>query len=121
MIGVAAQMLGVHPQTLRLYERLGFIVPSRTKGKTRIYSQKNLEQVRTIITLTRRHGVNLAGVEIILKLERSLENLKQETQELFEALRQNREKGLVRPHSTGPDSRPRTSRSPAVKIKVERG
>ncbi|HEY4485077.1 MAG TPA: MerR family transcriptional regulator, partial [Nitrospiria bacterium] len=52
MIGVAADLLGLHPQTLRLYERLGFVVPRRTKGKTRMYSQQNIEQVRTVITLT---------------------------------------------------------------------
>jgi DNA-binding transcriptional MerR regulator len=65
-----AKLLAVHPQTLRLYERHGLITPSRTRGNTRLYSQHDVEQIRTILHLTRHLGVNLAGVEIVLHMQR---------------------------------------------------
>ena len=68
MIGVAAQLCGVHPQTLRQYERLGLVVPSRVGAKNRLYSEEDIERVRRIQRLTQGMGVNLAGVEIIIKL-----------------------------------------------------
>jgi MerR family transcriptional regulator, heat shock protein HspR len=79
-----AKMLTIHPQTLRLYERQGFIAPSRTKGHTRLYSQQDIHRIRLILHLTRDLGVNLAGVEIILSMQRKLDELQQE----IEALRQ---------------------------------
>jgi len=71
-ISVVADMLGVHPQTLRLYERKGLIRPSRTVGRTRMYSTEDVEDVRRILRLSRDLGVNLAGVEIILKMRRQM-------------------------------------------------
>ena len=68
MIGVAAQLCGVHPQTLRQYERLGLVIPSRVGAKNRLYSESDIERVRRIQRLTQGMGVNLAGVEIIIKL-----------------------------------------------------
>lgn len=68
MIGVAAQLCGVHPQTLRQYERLGLVIPSRAGAKNRLYSENDIERVRRIQRLTQGMGVNLAGVEIIIKL-----------------------------------------------------
>lgn len=68
MIGVAARLCGVHPQTLRQYERLGLVVPSRAGAKNRLYSESDIDRVRRIQRLTQHMGVNLAGVEIILKL-----------------------------------------------------
>ncbi|MBS1719270.1 MAG: helix-turn-helix transcriptional regulator [Armatimonadetes bacterium] len=68
MIGVAAQLCGIHPQTLRQYERLGLVVPSRAGAKNRLYSENDIRRVRQIQRLTQDMGVNLAGVEIILKL-----------------------------------------------------
>ncbi len=75
VISVAAELVDMHPQTLRLYERKGLIEPSRSAGKTRLYSQRNIEQLREIRRLTQELGVNLAGVEEIIKLRRRLDTL----------------------------------------------
>jgi MerR family transcriptional regulator/heat shock protein HspR len=74
VISVAAQLLGIHPQTLRLYEREGLVEPKRTGGKIRLYSERDIEQVRCIMRLTNDLGVNLAGAEAILNMrERMLQ------------------------------------------------
>lgn len=75
VISVAAELVDMHPQTLRLYERKGLIEPSRSAGKTRLYSQRNIEQLREIRRLTQELGVNLAGVEEIIKLRSRLDDL----------------------------------------------
>ena len=75
VISVAAELVDMHPQTLRLYERKGLIEPSRSAGKTRLYSQRNIEQLREIRRLTQELGVNLAGVEEIIKLRQKLDTL----------------------------------------------
>jgi len=75
VISVAAELVDMHPQTLRLYERKGLIEPSRSAGKTRLYSQRNIEQLREIRRLTQELGVNLAGVEEIIKLRRRLDEI----------------------------------------------
>ena len=72
MISAVAQKYNIHPQTLRLYEREGLLKPSRTEGNTRLYSEEDLEQLETILSLTRDLGVNLAGVEIILNMRRKM-------------------------------------------------
>lgn len=81
-ISVVADMLGVHPQTLRLYERKGLIRPSRTMGRTRMYSTEDVEDVRRILRLSRDLGVNLAGVEIILKMRRQMLAMQGELEDL---------------------------------------
>lgn len=78
MIGVAAELCNVHPQTLRQYERLGLVVPSRVGAKNRLYSDEDIARVRRIQRLTQQMGVNLAGVEIILRLLDDIEDLKLE-------------------------------------------
>ncbi len=88
LIGVVADMLKVHPQTLRLYERKGLIRPSRTVGRTRMYSEEDVDDVRRILRLTRDLGVNLAGVEIILKMRRQMLLMQQELEELASYVRQ---------------------------------
>src|SRR5688572_18619305 len=75
VISVAAELVDMHPQTLRLYERKGLIEPSRSAGKTRLYSQRNIEQLREIRRLTQELGVNLAGVEEIIRLRTRLDQL----------------------------------------------
>lgn len=75
VISVAAELVDMHPQTLRLYERKGLIEPSRSAGKTRLYSQRDIEHLREIRRLTQELGVNLAGVEEIIKLRRKLDSL----------------------------------------------
>jgi MerR family transcriptional regulator/heat shock protein HspR len=82
MISAVSQKYNIHPQTLRLYEREGLLKPSRTEGNTRLYSEEDLEQLETILSLTRDLGVNLAGVEIILDLTRRLEAAQAEIERL---------------------------------------
>ena len=76
LINEVAKLLDIHPQTLRQYEREGFIKPSRTNGKIRLYSQQNIDFIKYILTLTRKEGINLAGVHKVLKLEHEIGNLK---------------------------------------------
>ena len=76
MIGVAAELCRVHPQTLRQYERIGLVVPARVGAKNRLYSETDIERVRQIQRLTQELGVNLAGVEIILRLLDDLEDMR---------------------------------------------
>ncbi|WP_231171932.1 heat shock protein transcriptional repressor HspR, partial [Helicobacter pylori] len=82
LISVVAKILGVHPQTLRQYEKEGLIEPSRTDGKMRLYSQRDMDKIKTILRLTRDMGVNLAGVDIILRLKEKLDELDNLNKEL---------------------------------------
>ena len=77
-ISVVAEMLALHPQTLRLYEKKGLIRPTRTTGRTRLYSAEDVEEIRLILRLGRELGVNLAGIEIILKMRRQMQAMQQE-------------------------------------------
>lgn len=94
MISVVAERYDIHPQTLRLYEREGLLKPSRTEGNTRLYSEEDLEQLETILTLTRELGVNLAGVEIILNMRRKMERMQAEVNEFMEYVKHEMAKGL---------------------------
>lgn len=76
VISVAAELVEMHPQTLRLYERKGLIRPKRSAGKTRLYSERDIERLREIRRLTQELGVNLAGVEEIMRLREELERLR---------------------------------------------
>jgi MerR family transcriptional regulator, heat shock protein HspR len=72
MISVAAELVGMHPQTLRIYESKGLVSPKRTRGNTRLYSDADLEQLKLIQRLTTELGLNLAGVELVIRLEDEL-------------------------------------------------
>src|SRR5947207_10671646 len=85
-ISSIAKMLSVHPQTLRFYERAGFVKPVRRRGETRLYSQQDIAQLRLILHLTRDLGVNLAGVEIILRMQHQLEHGRGEIEHLRQLL-----------------------------------
>lgn len=87
MIGVVAGMLGLHPQTLRMYERKGLIRPSRTVGKTRMYSPEDVEEIARLLRLTRDLGVNLAGVEVILKMRRRMMDMQGQIEDLLNYVR----------------------------------
>lgn len=87
MISVVSKRFDVHPQTLRLYEREGLLKPSRTDGNTRLYSDDDLQRLSRILSLTRDLGVNLAGVEVVLKLQERMEKLEKEFNDLLESLR----------------------------------
>ncbi|MCH7664439.1 MAG: MerR family transcriptional regulator [Acidobacteria bacterium] len=87
MISAVAEQFEIHPQTLRLYEREGLIQPRRSAGNTRLYDEETLERLRTILTLTRELGVNLAGVEVVLNMREQMESMKSEMDEILDALR----------------------------------
>jgi MerR family transcriptional regulator/heat shock protein HspR len=84
MISAVAEMYHIHPQTLRLYEREGLLVPSRSDGNTRLYGKEDLERLETILNLTRDLGVNLAGIEIILNMRERMKQMQDEMQAFVE-------------------------------------
>tara|TARA_B100001013_G_C24416869_1_gene366189 strand:- start:33 stop:485 length:453 start_codon:yes stop_codon:yes gene_type:complete len=94
MISAVAQRYDIHPQTLRLYEREGLLKPSRTEGNTRLYSEEDLEQLETILSLTRDLGVNLAGVEIILNMRQKMDQMQHEVNEFMSYVKQELTRGL---------------------------
>jgi MerR family transcriptional regulator, heat shock protein HspR len=102
MISVAADIVGMHPQTLRIYEQKGLVRPNRTAGNTRLYSDADLERLRLIQRLTTELGLNLAGVEHVLRLEDELrrmharlDRMEREMRETIEAVHRNYRRDLV--------------------------
>jgi MerR family transcriptional regulator, heat shock protein HspR len=89
MISAVAQTYKIHPQTLRLYERLGLLKPSRTEGNTRLYIESDLERLEVILSLTRDMGVNLAGVEVVLNMRDKMETMQREFDDLVSYLEKN--------------------------------
>jgi MerR family transcriptional regulator, heat shock protein HspR len=88
MISVAADLVGMHPQTLRIYEQKGLVRPKRTAGNTRLYSEADLERLRLIQQLTTELGLNLAGVEMVLRLEDQLKRMERRMQRMERELRE---------------------------------
>lgn len=88
MISSVSESYQIHPQTLRLYERLGLLKPSRSDGNTRLYTDEDLKRLEIILTLTRELGVNLAGVEVILSMREKMEKLQQQVEEMVLFLRE---------------------------------
>ncbi|HZG65050.1 MAG TPA: helix-turn-helix transcriptional regulator [Rubrobacteraceae bacterium] len=86
MIGIAAELIGVHPQTLRMYEQKGLLCPRKSVKNTRLYSQEDVELGRYIQKLTQEMGMNLAGVKKVLDLERRIERVEAENRRLHEKL-----------------------------------
>ena len=97
VISVAARMLGMHAQTLRYYERMGIIAPSRSRGRIRLYSQADISRLRQIQRLINDLGVNLAGAEVILRLNKRIRHMEQEMEELRADLQRLRDKYLPQP------------------------
>src|SRR5512133_1258719 len=87
MISVAAELVGMHPQTLRIYENKGLVRPQRTPGGTRLYSESDIERLRIIQRLTTELGLNLAGVELVLRLEDELRKAHAQIERLQRELR----------------------------------
>ena len=87
MIGVVADMLKVHPQTLRFYEKKGLVRPSRTEGQTRMYSEEDVEEIARLLRLTRDLGVNLAGVEVVIKMRRRMLEMHRQIEDLLAYVR----------------------------------
>ena len=94
VISVAAVMLGTQPYTLRYYERVGIIKPARSHGNLRMYSEADLALLRRIMTLMYDLGVNLAGVEVILRMSQQIIDLQQATEALQNELNRHRQEGL---------------------------
>jgi MerR family transcriptional regulator/heat shock protein HspR len=88
MISVAAELVGMHPQTLRIYETKGLVRPHRTPGGTRLYSEADVERLRIVQRLTSELGLNLAGVELVLRLEDELRKAHAQVERLQQQLRQ---------------------------------
>ena len=112
MISVVSEMLGVHPQTLRLYEREGFVQPSRTGAGVRMYSEEDVERIRTILNLTREMGVNLAGVEVILTMRERMQKLQEEMDRIMHDMREEfmreiarREEEMKHPLAKAPEGK----------------
>lgn len=97
VISVAARMLGMHAQTLRYYERMGIIAPSRSRGRIRLYSQADISRLRQIQRLINDLGVNLAGAEVILRLNKRIRQMEEEMEELRADLQRLRDRHLPQP------------------------
>lgn len=95
LISAVAQILEIHPQTLRQYEREGLIKPSRTNGKIRLYSQKDIDHIKYVLTLTRELGINLAGVDLILRLNKKIEDLEEDVEKYKTKLKDMNRFGVV--------------------------
>jgi MerR family transcriptional regulator/heat shock protein HspR len=114
MISSVAEQYGIHPQTLRLYEREGLLKPSRSDGNTRLYTDEDLERLEVILHLTRDLGVNLAGVEIILNMRARMEAMQQQIEEFVQHLNMELA-NRPRPERT----QDRHSLIPVIRIAVE--
>jgi MerR family transcriptional regulator/heat shock protein HspR len=115
MISVAAELVGMHPQTLRIYEAKGLVTPRRTAGNTRLYSDADLERLRLINRLTQELGLNLAGVEHVIRLEeqirrmqRTMERLEREMREAIAHVHKQYRRDLVPYDPTGSKLVPKT-------------
>src|SRR6266566_4106539 len=114
MISSVAEQYGLHPQTLRLYEREGLLKPSRSDGNTRLYTDDDLERLEVILHLTRDLGVNLAGVEIILNMREKMGEMQSQIQEFIATL--NRELAArATPHAV----EDRTSLIPVINVRMQ--
>jgi MerR family transcriptional regulator, heat shock protein HspR len=104
MISAVAELYKLHPQTLRLYERVGLLKPSRSQGNTRLYTDADLERLDIILTLARDMGVNLAGIEIILNMREKMVEMEKQMTEFANAVQQELSR-IVSSHER--DSEPR--------------
>jgi len=95
LISVVANMLNIHPQTLRQYEREGLIEPSRTEGRMRLYSQSDIDRMKLILRLTRDMGINLAGVDVVLRLREQMQSMEDELETLRDELYSLNRQGSV--------------------------
>ena len=91
VISIAARMIGIHAQTLRYYEKVGLVMPSRSQGNIRLYSDNDVEKIRRIKSLIDDLGVNLAGVEVIIRMTRRMMEMQRQMEEVEAELRRLRE------------------------------
>src|SRR5450432_4095337 len=102
MISSVAEMYGIHPQTLRLYEREGLLKPSRTEGNTRLYTDEDLQRLEFILSMARDLGVNISGMAIILQMRERMEEMQRQIQEFVQYIQQE---VLTRANAVGDPSR----------------
>ncbi len=95
MISAVAELYKLHPQTLRLYERVGLLKPSRSQGNTRLYTDSDLERLEVILTLTREMGANLAGIEIILNMREKMLEMQRQVEEFMRFVQEELARGFV--------------------------
>src|SRR3989475_1989661 len=88
MISAVAEMYGIHPQTLRLYEREGLLKPSRTEGNTRLYTDEDLQRLEFILNLARDLGVNISGIAIILQMRERMEEMQRQIQDFVKYIQE---------------------------------
>jgi len=93
MISAVANLYKLHPQTLRLYERVGLLKPSRSQGNTRLYTDQDLERLEVILTLTREMGVNLAGIEIILNMREKMAEMQKQMEDFIRFVQEELARG----------------------------
>jgi MerR family transcriptional regulator, heat shock protein HspR len=105
MISAVAELYHLHPQTLRLYERVGLLKPSRSQGNTRLYTDEDLERLEVILNLTRELGVNLAGIEIILNMRDKMAEMQLHMEEFIRYVRSEVARDFVAAHQQAPASR----------------
>ncbi|MGQ9918012.1 MAG: heat shock protein transcriptional repressor HspR [Bryobacteraceae bacterium] len=119
MISAVAEKYGIHPQTLRMYEREGLIKPSRSEGNTRLYTEEDLERLEVVLELTRELGVNLAGVEIILNMREKMAAMQKQIEQFVQSLNAELARSLRQApppeaqHSLIPVARPIAAEPPA--------
>jgi MerR family transcriptional regulator/heat shock protein HspR len=116
MISAVAEIYNLHPQTLRLYERVGLLKPSRSQGNTRLYTDSDLERLEIILNLTRELGVNLAGIEVILNMRDKMADMQQQMESFITFVRGELARGL----SHANERRARTAIVRAVPTKAIR-
>src|ERR1700693_2783480 len=104
MISAVAELYKLHPQTLRLYERVGLLKPSRSEGNTRLYTETDLERLEVILTLTREMGVNLAGIEIILNMREKMGEMQHQMEAFTSFVQQELTRGLRSVSARPPDN-----------------
>ena len=104
MISAVAELYKLHPQTLRLYERVGLLKPSRSQGNTRLYTDSDLERLEVILTLTREMGVNLAGIEIILNMREKMAEMQHQMEAFTSFVQQELSRGLRAVTARPPDN-----------------
>ena len=104
MISAVAELYKLHPQTLRLYERVGLLKPSRSQGNTRLYTDADLERLEVILTLTREMGVNLAGIEIILNMREKMAEMQHQMESFTSFVQEELSRGLRSATARPPDN-----------------
>jgi len=119
MISAVAELYKIHPQTLRLYERVGLLTPSRSEGNTRLYTDSDLERLEVILNLTRELGVNLAGIEIILNMRDKMADMQEQMEQFIKFVRSE----VAKNFANGSEPRVRNAivrATPRHAIRIER-